>query len=660
MVARHRGSRTPAELRQAEYERGQREEQERIAQERADRKALEVERLQQLADAQPDASLFHGEPSFDSSFDPTMGYGGSGVYARPATGWNYEMDTPEITYYEMFGEPSLADIDKFEKEFEELLASETWSPNERTQLEEKRQSFLAGEISPRSMEVQGMYATFNIDQREEWQNKLEEAGVDSYVPRATNLTEAKQHADEVYMEVLQNDYDENPTDELAQAIEQGPLDFDKAEDVELYNSLSEDSIQRQAFDAQGVVVEDYLNRTQGDAFDSESLEQGQTFSWGWGNKAGTTLLNTGTIVGAPDVTNDNVTFGEFGTHGSYSYDDAPEPNDLTKAVNTTLDVLSIVYPALAPVIQGVKTTVNTGDIEEGFKTGVKTFAVKEIGSELNTGVKETFADLDIDLSNLPEPVQQVLVETTGGVLSGQSGEEALTAAFKNQLTDVVVDDLNLDEDQLVADIKDTLGLDPDFELPAPVQNIVNNTTDAWVAGDSASDAFDSSIKSGVKDYVGDVAEDVVKVGAGAIADVLPDIDIDFETPQIIKDVGNVAVDVLRPPLEFVGETFEPVIEAGEQVLSTAEDVLEPVKEVVETVGEPIVDAVDKVIDAVDSPIGDVLKTVVGGLGGTGGMMSGARKPSQVEGLFDKELFKFDTEIKSTQRMLSPTNTRRYG
>jgi len=657
MVARHRGSRTPAELRQAEYERGQREEQERIAQERADRKALEVERLQQLADAQPDASLFHGEPSFDSSFDPTMGYGGSGVYARPATGWNYEMDTPEITYYEMFGEPSLADIDKFEKEFEELLASETWSPNERTQLEEKRQSFLAGEISPRSMEVQGMYATFNIDQREEWQNKLEEAGVDSYVPRATNLTEAKQHADEVYMEVLQNDYDENPTDELAQAIEQGPLDFDKAEDVELYNSLSEDSIQRQAFDAQGVVVEDYLNRTQGDAFDSESLEQGQTFSWGWGNKAGTTLLNTGTIVGAPDVTNDNVTFGEFGTHGSYSYDDAPEPNDLTKAVNTTLDVLSIVYPALAPVIQGVKTTVNTGDIEEGFKTGVKTFAVKEIGSELNTGVKETFADLDIDLSNLPEPVQQVLVETTGGVLSGQSGEEALTAAFKNQLTDVVVDDLNLDEDQLVADIKDTLGLDPDFELPAPVQNIVNNTTDAWVAGDSASDAFDSSIKSGVKDYVGDVAEDVVKVGAGAIADVLPDIDIDFETPQIIKDVGNVAVDVLRPPLEFVGETFEPVIEAGEQVLSTAEDVLEPVKEVVETLGEPVVDAVDKVIDAVDSPLGDLLE---GALSGTGGMMSGARKPSQVEGLFDKELFKFDTEIKSTQRMLSPTNTRRYG
>jgi hypothetical protein len=38
-----------------------------------------------------------------------------------------------------------------------------------------------------------------------------------------------------------------------------------------------------------------------------------------------------------------------------------------------------------------------------------------------------------------------------------------------------------------------------------------------------------------------------------------------------------------------------------------------------------------------------------------------QQPTQVEGLFDKELFKFDTKIKSTQQMLSPLmNLRRYG
>ena len=52
-----------ARLRREEAERQQRAEQERIAQEREEREALEVERLQQLADAQPDASLFHGEHS---------------------------------------------------------------------------------------------------------------------------------------------------------------------------------------------------------------------------------------------------------------------------------------------------------------------------------------------------------------------------------------------------------------------------------------------------------------------------------------------------------------------------------------------------------------------------------------------------------------------
>jgi hypothetical protein len=53
--------------------------------------------------------------------------------------------------------------------------------------------------------------------------------------------------------------------------------------------------------------------------------------------------------------------------------------------------------------------------------------------------------------------------------------------------------------------------------------------------------------------------------------------------------------------------------------------------------------------------------VIGGMGGTGGMMSASRQPTQVEGLFDKELFKFGKEIKSTQEILSPMNRkRRYG
>jgi hypothetical protein len=609
-IARLRRQEQERKERQLELER--QEELERKIQEHQDRLDLEEERLAELASVQPDPDLFWGDAK--TNFD-SFGYNSSGLApyltgtaARPPHSWDYETDTPAIRYWDYFGEPSLADIAKFKKEFDALLASNKWTPNERQQIEEKWQSFLDGDVDPWSLEVQGMYARFNISQREEWADDLEEYGVENYASRATTLAEAKEHADEVYMEVLQNAYDENPTDALAKAIEQGPLDFDKAEDVELYNSLSENSIQRQAFDAQGAVVENFLNLAEGDAFDSESLEQGQTFSWGFEGKAGTTLLNTGTIVGAPDVTRDNVTFGEFGTHGSYSYDNPPKPNDFEKALNFTFDVLSIIYPHLAPVFQGIKTTITTGDIEEGLEAAGKVYVggeiVKGVTEGLNTQLAESGVEIptgEVDpttgvaqtttlgevFSSLPEQVQNITTNTIGGVVSGQSGEEAFTGAIKGELANVAVDSaiegLDIDEDKLVANVKETLGLDPDFELPAPIQNIVNDTTDAWVAGDSASDAFDSSVESEIEDYVGGVAEDVIKEGAGILADALPDVD--FETPQIVKDIGDAAVDLLEGPVELIGNVLEPV---GEVVEAGAD--------VVQQVTEPVVDLVDEGLD----------------------------------------------------------------
>ena len=165
--------------------------------------------------------------------------------------------------------------------------------------------------------------------------------------------------------------------------------------------------------------------------------------------------------------------------------------------------------------------------------------------------------------------------------------------------------------------------------------------------------------------LGNVQETILEGGSGKEAllkefggEALDAVGIDlpeFELPETgivedIKELGRTVDDVFLQPFK----------EGVETVTAPIEDLSTPLKEAIETVGEPIVDVVDEVIDAVDSPIGDVLETAVSGLGGAGGMMSGASKPSQVEGLFDKELFKFDTEIKSTQRMLSPTNTRRYG
>ena len=514
MVARYRGNRTIAEMRQAQYERqqqeNQRKEQERIAQERAERVALEKERLQQLADAQPDASLFHGEPSFNSTFDPTMGYGGSGVYARPPTGYNYEDDIYEITYYEMFGEPSLADQDKFQAEFEKLLGSEdTWSEAERQQIEATRDSFMAGEIDPWSMNVKNMYAKFNIEQRTENAEQLEEAGVDSYIPRATTLAEAKEHADEVYMEVLQNAYDENPTTELRKLIEQGPLDFDKAEDVKLYNSLAEDSIQRQAFDAQGTVVSDFLNRKEGDAFDSESLEQGETFSWGWGGKAGTTLLNTGTIVGAPDVNRDNVVFAEFGKYGNYSYDDEPE----SILDNPILDVIAAATGLTIPL-----SLIRGGDIGDILKSIV-------VGQVISKVIPENFIENNLNKLGInaetfgmdPETFTDVLGDFQKDLEQGKNIAEAALGAFGDGAEEILEG-----------------------------------------VGGSLVDVVQTVVKP-----IGDAVEGIIQ----PIEGVLDSIE-DFETPEAIKKVGDsilegidTAKDKVTPIIESIDKNFQPVGDA---------------------------------------------------------------------------------------------------
>ena len=166
-----------------------------------------------------------------------------------------------------------------------------------------------------------------------------------------------------------------------------------------------------------------------------------------------------------------------------------------------------------------------------------------------------------------------------------------------------------------------------------------------------------------------------------LGSALPDVNIDLPKSQLLSDIGDAlepVVGAVRASARAFDETLlqpvkrglEPVVDVAQEgidVLQQAgrgfdETVLQPVKEGVQAVTEPVVDVIDDIIDAVDSPLGDLL-----GAGGDliGGMLSGQQPQTisrtPVENIFDKELFKFDTEIKSTQEMLSPMmNLRRYG
>ena len=198
------------------------------------------------------------------------------------------------------------------------------------------------------------------------------------------------------------------------------------------------------------------------------------------------------------------------------------------------------------------------------------------------------------------------------------------------------------------------------------------------------DAFGNVIKPVVQ-TVENVIEPVVKPVVDVVETVAkPVVDVVEPVVQTVGDVGQAVVDVAEPVVTTVGDVVEtvakPVVETVEQTAPIVEDIfIDPIKEGVETVVDigsdvlseaedvfidPVKEGLEAVVEAVpevDVTLPEInvpsfdLPSMLGMLGTT------QRQPTQVENLFDKELFKFDTEIKSTQQMLSPMmNLRRYG
>jgi len=236
------------------------------------------------------------------------------------------------------------------------------------------------------------------------------------------------------------------------------------------------------------------------------------------------------------------------------------------------------------------------------------------------------------------------------------------------------------------DIEDVVKSVAIGQVTAPIleKTVANLGVDADLFGmepekfsESMMDVQTTVLKGGdiEKALVKELGVPAVKKVAGAFGDALPDVD--FETPQILKDLEDVVklgvdpiVDVAQKGIDVVQTVTQPISDVTSDIEDVAkeagrefdETVLQPVKEGVQAVTEPVVDVVDEIIDAVDSPIGNVLEA--GGdfiKGMLGGQQPQTVSRTPVENIFDKELFKFDTEIKSTQEMLSPMmNLRRYG
>ena len=164
------------------------------------------------------------------------------------------------------------------------------------------------------------------------------------------------------------------------------------------------------------------------------------------------------------------------------------------------------------------------------------------------------------------------------------------------------------------------------------------------------------IGEGIVDTVDNVVD---KFGEEAVDPVLAKAkDLGQDLIDKGKEAGEFVVDTVDDALDYLGEEYiDPALQALKDIeLPEGPDLDFPDL----NIDLPTVDIdlpeVDIDLPEVDLPSFD--PRLVAGLMA---MPQEQQQPTEVEDLFDKELFKFDTEIKSTQEMLSPfMNLRRYG
>ena len=349
----------------------------------------------------------------------------------------------------------------------------------------------------------------------------------------------------------------------------------------------------------------------------------------------------------------------------------PDPEGLGKPL-TILGALSG-----NPIIKAAGAVASGGDLEDIVKSYV--------ASQITTPVlEETFATLgvDADLFGMDDAkFSENMMDVQETLIGGGSASNALLKEFGKEGIKAVADAVNIDLPDVDFDTPEILEKVGDVvvDLAKPVLEKVEDVAKPVV------DAI-QEVTEPVIEFVEEkapVAEDIfidpVKETLQAIAE--PVVEFVEEKAPVFEDV------FIEPVKETVQAVTEPVIETVKEVAPVVEDiVIDPIKETaekaVETVadlGEPVIDTIDDILDTLGEEVvdpvlqagsdvlsegEDILKETGSkiddlvnwenlvksslGIGGALGMMASptavSTQPTQVENLFDKELFKFKTEI----------------
>lgn len=627
----------------------------REKQEKDARSALEEERLRELAQAQPSVSGYHGTGSenYIAPISSTQRFEHSDQYGsatntgyRPSENWDYEKDAPTISYYDYFGEPSLDDISEFDREYFELVDAGVWDSSELAQLNTYREDFLNGEISPHSATVQNSYVEFNAKERTERTAFFEDKGFSNYDMTASNLQEAKTLADSYYINYLKEQKNIAKTQKdkniIQEYIDKGAPSFETVEELEFYQNLSEDDAIYQAALVQKEVMADFFERADGvSPTDSQDLYiSGEKVAIP--NSAYTTsvTMNTGTLLGAPNtVGTDVVELGNFGEFGSYSY---TIPDDNSEWFNKALSVAAVFFPAYAPLITGAGTVAAGGDLKDVMKNVAGSYLTGELGQSLLTNemVATGLGDLGIDITNLPDPVQNIIVDVSKGVLEGDSASDELQKSIASELWAA--------GKEYAPDLEDSIkNMLPDVDFDTP----------DWI------EAIGDKTLTAIKPVI-DVAEDIVKAPAEVAETLYKEVqpalkELDKKLIQPTLDVAQGATEAFIDPIDDAIDAIgKNVIDPALQTVKTAgESIINPIDDAIDTFGSEVVDPFLQAGSDVLSDFEDVVKE-----GGrqlddlidwdsliSSNLPSLPRPQTQTESLFENEIYQY--KIKETPDML---------
>ena len=398
---------------------------------------------------------------------------------------------------------------------------------------------------------------------------------------------------------------------------------------------------------------------------------------------------------------------------------APVVEELAKVITPIVEDVVVepvekIVETIAPVVEEVVVKpIETiaPVVEEVIVEPIETIApVVEEVIEPVTSVVENVADnlgIDNELVGVTEErFSEVMSEAEEAMLAGESGKDVII----KELGGDIIGELGEGAENLLGNVIDVAEtvlspveplVEPFADLAgavlSPVGDILETGID--VAGEVLSPIGDvietgisagSDVLSNVEDVVSDIAsegEDIIKTitdPAGELGQQAIDAisDVTSEVEDVVSDVASEAEDVVKAVTDPIGEAGQDVIDTISDVTSDAEDVVSDVTSEVEDVildvyeqvtniDLPTVDIdlpefkapdidlpeIDIDLPSIDVPTPSFDPRLLAGLMA----MPQQQQPTEVEGLFDKELFKFDTEIKSTQEMLSPfMNLRRYG